>query len=107
MMMIIHLIFLLTKHLIQFDYNERRRLVRFPTLLKQFYCLDIDYFEFCLDMNGSISATLLSSSALNVIVYSSIGIGALIFLLLTILVFLICWRRRQRITTKKGNFMII
>jgi hypothetical protein len=33
MMMTIHLIFLLSKHLIQFDYNERRRLVTFPTLL--------------------------------------------------------------------------
>ncbi|CAF1676722.1 unnamed protein product, partial [Adineta ricciae] len=51
---------------------------------------------------SSSSGTLVSSSALNVIVYSSISIGALIFLLLTILFFLICWRRRQRSTSKKG-----
>jgi hypothetical protein len=109
MIMTIHLIFVLSKELIQFDYNERRRLVVFPTLLKQFYCLDIDYFGFYLDTNNSsgTTTTLVSSSALNVIVYSSISIGALIFLLLTILFFLICWRRRQRITTKKGNFIII
>jgi hypothetical protein len=107
--MTIHLIFLLSKRLMQFDYNERRRLVTFPTFFKQFYCLIIDYFGFYLDLNSSSgsSATLVSSSALNVIVYSSIGIGALIFLLLTILFFLICCRRRERLTTKKGNFMII
>ncbi|CAF2079760.1 unnamed protein product [Rotaria magnacalcarata] len=52
--------------------------------------------------NNSSTSLLVSSSALNVIVYSSIGIGALIFLLLTILFFSICWRRRQRIPTKKG-----
>ncbi|CAF1252486.1 unnamed protein product [Adineta steineri] len=52
--------------------------------------------------NGRNTTTLVSSSALNVIVYSSISIGTLIFLLLTILFFLICWRRRQRLTSKKG-----
>ncbi|CAF1200336.1 unnamed protein product [Rotaria sordida] len=51
--------------------------------------------------NNSSTSLLLSSSAFNVIIYSSIGIGALIFLLLTISFILICWRRRQRITTKK------
>ncbi|CAF2760646.1 unnamed protein product [Rotaria sp. Silwood2] len=53
------------------------------------------------NINNSSTSLLLSSSAFNVIIYSSIGIGALIFLLLTISVVLICWRRRQRITTKK------
>ena len=62
---------------------------------------------FYLDINGSNSATLMSSSAFNVIVYSSIGIGALICLLLIILFILIFCRCRQRLTTKKGNLMII
>jgi hypothetical protein len=106
-MMIIHLIFLFMKYLIQFDYNERRRLVTFPTLLDNSIVWTLIISGFCLDIHNSSSTTLLSSSALNVIVYSSIGIGALIFLLLTTLCFLICWRRRQRITTKKGNFLII
>ncbi|CAF0763880.1 unnamed protein product [Adineta steineri] len=48
------------------------------------------------------SSTFVSSSTLNAIVYSSAGIGGLIFLLLTILFVIICCRRRQRITTKKG-----
>ncbi|CAF0878538.1 unnamed protein product [Adineta steineri] len=48
------------------------------------------------------SSTFVSSSTLNAIVYSSAGIGGLIFLLLSILFVIICCRRRQRITTKKG-----
>jgi hypothetical protein len=49
------------------------------------------------------TSTLISSSTLNVIVYSSAGIGALIFLLLAILFVFICCRRREHITTKKGT----
>ncbi|CAF2704898.1 unnamed protein product [Rotaria sp. Silwood2] len=41
-------------------------------------------------------------SALNVIIYSSTGFGALMFLLLAILFVIIYCRRRQRITRKKG-----
>lgn len=55
-----------------------------------------------LSIGGSNNSTLVSSSALNVIIYSSIGIGALILLLLTSFLFLICCRRRQRLSTKKG-----
>ncbi|UJR15255.1 hypothetical protein I4U23_002210 [Adineta vaga] len=48
------------------------------------------------------TSTFVSSSTLNAIVYSSVGIGALIFLLLAILFVIICCRRRQRLTTKKA-----
>ncbi len=58
------------------------------------------FFSF-VDINST--GTFVSSSALNVIVYSTAGIGALIFLLLAILFVFICCRRRQHITTKKGT----
>ncbi|CAF1039259.1 unnamed protein product [Adineta ricciae] len=48
------------------------------------------------------SSTFVSSSTLNAVVYSSAGIGVLIFLLLAILFVIICCRRRQRLPTKKA-----
>lgn len=49
-----------------------------------------------------LDASLISSSTLNVIIYSSISIGAMIFLLLAILFIFLCYRRRQHITRKEG-----
>lgn len=49
------------------------------------------------------STNLVTSSALQLIVYSSIALGSLIFLLMMIFLILFCWRRRrQRLGKKKG-----
>ncbi|CAF3795801.1 unnamed protein product [Rotaria sordida] len=53
------------------------------------------------DLCSSTNNTQVSTSALNVIIYSSTCFGALMFLLLSILFVIIYCRHRQRITRKK------